>query len=76
MDWNSIYPAPTKLNLFLHVVGRRADGYHLLKMLFRLIDHGDCLRFSPRQSGTYWQGLLLLMFSFSRYILTICIKRR
>ena len=51
MDWNSIYPAPAKLNLFLHVVGRRADGYHLLQTLFRLIDHGDCLRFSPRQDG-------------------------
>ena len=51
MDWNSIYPAPVKLNLFLHVVGRRADGYHLLQTLFRLIDHGDCLRFSPRQDG-------------------------
>ena len=51
MDWNSIYPAPAKLNLFLHVVGRRADGYHLLQTLFRLIDHGDRLRFSPRQDG-------------------------
>lgn len=51
MDWNSIYPAPAKLNLFLHVVGRRADGYHLLQTLFRLIDHGDHLRFSPRQDG-------------------------
>lgn len=51
MDWNSIYPAPAKLNLFLHVVGRRADGYHLLQTLFRLIDRGDHLRFSPRQDG-------------------------
>ena len=51
MDWNSIYPAPAKVNLFLHVVGRRADGYHLLQTLFRLIDHGDHLRFSPRQDG-------------------------
>lgn len=51
MDWNSIYPAPAKLNLFLHVVGRRVDGYHLLQTLFRLIDHGDHLRFSPRQDG-------------------------
>lgn len=49
--WHSVYPAPAKLNLFLHVVGRRADGYHLLQTLFRLVDHGDTLRFSPRDDG-------------------------
>lgn len=46
--WASTYPAPAKLNLFLHVVGRRADGYHLLQTLFRFIDFGDDLFFSPR----------------------------
>ena len=46
--WQSEYPAPAKLNLFLHVVGRRADGYHLLQTLFRFVDHGDSLYFSPR----------------------------
>lgn len=46
--WASRFPAPAKLNLFLHVVGRRADGYHLLQTLFRFVDHGDVLRFSPR----------------------------
>ncbi|MEF8714105.1 MAG: 4-(cytidine 5'-diphospho)-2-C-methyl-D-erythritol kinase [Accumulibacter sp.] len=50
-DWQSIYPAPAKLNLFLHVVGRRADGYHLLQTMFRFLDHGDRLRFSPRADG-------------------------
>lgn len=35
------YPAPAKLNLFLHVVGRRDDGYHLLQSVFRLIDRAD-----------------------------------
>lgn len=49
--WDSVYPAPAKLNLFLHVVGRRADGYHLLQTLFRFIDHGDSLRFLPRDDG-------------------------
>ena len=47
-DWHSAYPAPAKLNLFLHVVGRRADGYHLLQTLFRLLDYGDTLHFAPR----------------------------
>jgi 4-diphosphocytidyl-2-C-methyl-D-erythritol kinase len=50
-DWHSVYPAPAKLNLFLHVVGRRADGYHLLQTLFRLLDHADALHFSPRSDG-------------------------
>jgi len=42
-------PAPAKLNLFLHVVGRRADGYHLLQTLFRFIDLNDTLRFTLRE---------------------------
>lgn len=50
-DWDSFYPAPAKLNLFLHIVGRRGDGYHLLQTLFRFVDHGDILRFSPRRDG-------------------------
>ena len=49
--WDHDYPAPAKLNLFLHVIGRRADGYHLLQSLFRLVDRGDTLRFSPRADG-------------------------
>ena len=44
-------PAPAKLNLFLHVVGRRPDGYHLLQTLFRLIDLHDTLNFSLREDG-------------------------
>jgi 4-diphosphocytidyl-2-C-methyl-D-erythritol kinase len=43
--------APAKLNLFLHIVGRRADGYHLLQSVFVLLEMGDYLRFSPRQDG-------------------------
>ena len=49
--WERRYPAPAKLNLFLHVVGRRADGYHLLQTAFRLIDLCDWLRFAPRPDG-------------------------
>ncbi len=50
-DWNSSWPAPAKLNLFLHVVGRRPDGYHLLQTVFRFVERGDVLRFEPRQDG-------------------------
>lgn len=46
--WERRYPAPAKLNLFLHVVGRRPDGYHLLQTAFRLIERCDWLRFTPR----------------------------
>lgn len=44
-------PAPAKLNLFLHVVGRRADGYHLLQTAFRFIDLCDTLHFEARSDG-------------------------
>lgn len=44
-------PAPAKLNLFLHVNGRRADGYHLLQTVFQLLDHGDSLDFCLREDG-------------------------
>lgn len=41
-------PAPAKLNLFLHVTGRRADGYHLLQTVFQIIDRSDTLDFELR----------------------------
>lgn len=44
-------PAPAKLNLFLHVVGRRDDGYHLLQSVFRLIDWCDTLHLEVRHDG-------------------------
>ncbi len=44
-------PAPAKLNLFLHVVGRRADGYHLLQSVFVLIDWADRLQLRRRDDG-------------------------
>lgn len=45
------WPAPAKLNLFLHVVGRRADGYHNLQTVFQFLDFGDSLFFVPRGDG-------------------------
>ena len=49
--WQRAWPAPAKLNLFLHVTGRRADGYHTLQTAFQLIDVADTLRFTPRADG-------------------------
>ncbi|HEX7954747.1 MAG TPA: 4-(cytidine 5'-diphospho)-2-C-methyl-D-erythritol kinase [Burkholderiales bacterium] len=48
---SGVFPAPAKLNLFLHVVGRRGDGYHLLQTAFRFIDFGDELTISERADG-------------------------
>ncbi len=45
------WPAPAKLNLFLHVVGRRPDGYHLLQTAFRLIDRCDAIYLDRRTDG-------------------------
>lgn len=47
------WPAPAKLNLFLHVTGRRADGYHTLQTLFRFVEFSDNLYFTPRGDGEF-----------------------
>ena len=53
MSLRALYdvPAPAKLNLFLHIVGRRDDGYHLLQSPFQLIDWADRLHFERRDDG-------------------------
>ena len=43
--------APAKLNLFLHITGRRPDGYHALQTVFQLLDWGDTLHFTRRVDG-------------------------
>jgi 4-diphosphocytidyl-2-C-methyl-D-erythritol kinase len=43
--------APAKLNLFLHITGRRADGYHTLQTVFQFLDYGDDLEFSVTDNG-------------------------
>jgi 4-diphosphocytidyl-2-C-methyl-D-erythritol kinase len=50
-DGWSVWPAPAKLNLFLQVTGRRADGYHTLQTVFRLLDWGDRIRLRTRADG-------------------------
>ncbi|MFZ5638715.1 MAG: 4-(cytidine 5'-diphospho)-2-C-methyl-D-erythritol kinase [Pseudomonadota bacterium] len=50
-DGWSIWPAPAKLNLFLRIIGRQADGYHALQTVFRLLDWGDTLRLRVRDDG-------------------------
>ncbi len=47
----SSWPAPAKINLFLHIIGRRPDGYHLLQTAFQFLDQGDALYFTPRDDG-------------------------
>ena len=53
MSLRALYdlPAPAKLNMFLHVVGRRADGYHLLQSPFVMIDWADVLHVERRDDG-------------------------
>lgn len=45
------FPAPAKVNLFLHITGRRADGYHLLQSVFRLLDRYDTIHLKPNRTG-------------------------
>ncbi|ABM61766.1 4-(cytidine 5'-diphospho)-2-C-methyl-D-erythritol kinase [Halorhodospira halophila] len=49
-EW-SVWPAPAKINLFLHVLGRRADGYHELQTAFQLLGYGDRIWLRPRVDG-------------------------
>ncbi|MDD4916007.1 MAG: 4-(cytidine 5'-diphospho)-2-C-methyl-D-erythritol kinase [Methylococcales bacterium] len=50
--WDERWPAPAKLNLMLRIVGRRADGYHLLQTVFQMTDLCDWLRFYPVADGS------------------------
>lgn len=50
-DGWSTWPAPAKLNLFLHITGRRPDGYHQLQTVFRLLDWGDRIGLRLREDG-------------------------
>lgn len=50
-DADQAWPAPAKINLFLHVTGRRPDGYHEIQTLFQFLDHADELHFWARDDG-------------------------
>ncbi|MGA9343350.1 MAG: 4-(cytidine 5'-diphospho)-2-C-methyl-D-erythritol kinase [Rhodanobacteraceae bacterium] len=47
----SAWPAPAKLNLFLHILGRRTDGYHLLQTCYQILDWGDRIHLRVREDG-------------------------
>ncbi|TNE75156.1 MAG: 4-(cytidine 5'-diphospho)-2-C-methyl-D-erythritol kinase, partial [Gammaproteobacteria bacterium] len=53
-------PSPAKLNLFLHIVGRRPDGFHELQTLFQFLDYGDDITFTPARdkSGAWLEDSL------------------
>jgi 4-diphosphocytidyl-2-C-methyl-D-erythritol kinase len=51
MSAQTAWPAPAKLNLFLHITGQRPDGFHELQTVFQFLDFGDVLRFALRDDG-------------------------
>lgn len=51
LDWARWWPAPAKLNVFLHIMGQRDDGYHELETVFQLLDLQDSLHFDARNDG-------------------------
>ena len=51
-----IFPSPAKLNLFLYITGRRADGYHELQTLFQFLDFGDEIEIEIEQNPTIVTG--------------------
>lgn len=51
LGWEDKWPAPAKLNLMLRIVGRRADGYHLLQTVFQMLDFCDWISFRPAGNG-------------------------
>lgn len=51
--WGRAWRAPAKINLFLHVLGRRPDGYHRIQTAFQFLDHCDLLRFEPAPAGVF-----------------------
>jgi 4-diphosphocytidyl-2-C-methyl-D-erythritol kinase len=54
-----VVPAPAKVNLFLHVTGRRPDGYHLIESLFALVDLADTVRLESRDDGAIVRAVAL-----------------
>jgi len=52
------WPSPAKLNLFLYITGRRADGYHTLQTLFQFLNYGDTISLEPRRDGEIHLSLI------------------
>src|ERR1700722_812536 len=51
IDSTMSFPAPAKINLFLHILGRRKDGYHDIQTVFQFLDFCDILNFKLREDG-------------------------
>ena len=66
--------SPAKINLFLHIVGRRVDGYHNLQTVFRLLDWGDYLHFLPMDTLEFGQPLLANDTNYNQLATDICKK--
>jgi 4-diphosphocytidyl-2-C-methyl-D-erythritol kinase len=56
VELNRAWPAPAKINLFLHVTGKRPDGYHDLQTVFQFLDYGDELHFTVTHDGAITRG--------------------
>ena len=67
-DTSTIWPAPAKINLVLHITGRGSDGYHELQTLFQLLDWGDELRIHTNQSGEITRDCNVSSISFEEDI--------
>ncbi|MDH5735136.1 MAG: 4-(cytidine 5'-diphospho)-2-C-methyl-D-erythritol kinase, partial [Gammaproteobacteria bacterium] len=53
------WPAPAKLNLFLHITAQRDDGYHLLQSVFQFLDYSDQLSFELRDDGEIHRATII-----------------
>jgi 4-diphosphocytidyl-2-C-methyl-D-erythritol kinase len=68
-------PSPAKLNLFLHITGRRDDGYHNLQTIFQFLDYSDTLDFSLRTDGKITLSPALTDVAFDDNLIIKAAKR-
>ncbi|NVK30891.1 MAG: 4-(cytidine 5'-diphospho)-2-C-methyl-D-erythritol kinase [Gammaproteobacteria bacterium] len=68
-------PAPAKLNLFLHITGRRTDGYHNLETVFQILDHVDDITFEPAEQISVVNPLVDVMTDDLCYRAAVALQR-